>query len=61
MKEWHYQVDPETEHGFIDCGLHKGCESRGTVQAPTWLQAKQAFGFELTPVQKELVLRETHS
>lgn len=54
MQSWYYQVD-SYGRGFIDSEKHPGCTQNSQVRAHSWLGAKAALGFEMTPLQLQLL------
>lgn len=42
-----------TNKMMIDTRVRKGWKTRKRTEADSWLEAKQNFGFELSPLQKE--------
>lgn len=53
--EYHLQYSPKEERYLIDSIPHPGFEIRESIEADSWLEAKLAFGFELTPLQKTML------
>lgn len=52
--------DPVTNRIVIDREHLKGHEVQAETEAKSWIEAKQIFGFELTPLQRER-LNETNN
>lgn len=44
-----------TNKMMIDTRVRKGWKTEQKTEASCWLEAKQNFGFELTPLQKEIL------
>ena len=42
-------------HMMIDTRVRKGWKTQERTEADSWLEAKQNFGFELSPLQKEIL------
>lgn len=40
---------------MIDTHVRKGWKTEERTEAESWLEAKQNFGFELSPLQKEIL------
>jgi len=50
-----YQIERESGRGILHDTLLPGCTLNSYIEAESWLHAKRALGFELTPLQEELV------
>ena len=44
-----------TNKMMIDTRVRKGWKTQERTEADSWLEAKQNFGFELSPLQKEIL------
>ena len=44
-----------TNQMMIDIRVRKGWKTQERTEADSWLEAKQNFGFELSPLQKEIL------
>lgn len=55
MNTYHLLWHPETNRMVIDDHIIKGYESQKTTRAASWIDAKKRFGFELTPLQQEML------
>lgn len=44
-----------TNKMMIDTRVSKGWKTQEKTEAESWLEAKQNFGFELSPLQKEIL------
>jgi hypothetical protein len=57
--EFHLMSDGErsviTNSPVKDCPKDEGWSTRGSVEASSWIHAKETFGFELTPMQADLL------
>ena len=52
---YYYAYSELEDRGMIHTSVLKDFDSRGTVEADSWLAAKAAFGFDLTPLQQTML------
>lgn len=50
-----FTLQSNGERSIIAGELQPGFRPKSSVAAPDWLHAKRALGFELTPLQEELL------
>ena len=55
MTEYLLQDCPKEQRFIIDEKTHPGCTTEKVTHASCWIEAKKNFGFDLTPVQKDLL------
>lgn len=55
MTTYILQFNSKTNRTIIDTKLHSEYESKGEMEANTWVQAKYNFGYPLTNIQQDML------
>lgn len=58
MTAFHLLYNEETNRLVIHDNTLRGYEIQSTVRASCWIEAKKKLGFELTPLQSEMLDRK---